>query len=72
MISYLDLVPGKEYYIQAHDTEGYHKEMIFVEHETAVDDMAPEYRVDLIMVFRKYPTDMMRRTTYYAFYENDY
>ena len=70
MISYLDLVPGKEYYIQAYDTQGYHKEMIFVEHERAVNDMASEYRVDLIMIFRKYPTDILR--PYYSFYENDY
>ena len=72
MISYRDLVPGKEYYIQTHDTQGYHKEMIFVDYETAVDDnMMPEYHVNLIMIFRQHPTDM-RRTTYYSFYEEDY
>jgi hypothetical protein len=24
------------------------------------------------MIFRKYPTNMMRMTTYYSFYEEDY
>lgn len=73
MISYTDLVPGKEYYIKTHDTQGYHKEMIFIDFETAFDDnMAPEYHVNLNMIFRKDPTDMIRITTYYSYYEEDY
>lgn len=65
MISYTDLEPGREYYIKTHDYQGYHKEMIFVDHETSEN-------LGLIMIFRKYPTNMMRMTTYYSFYEEDY
>lgn len=67
MISCRDLVPGKEYYIKTHDSQGYHKQMIFifVDHETSEN-------LGLIMIFRKDPTIMMRMTTYYSFYEEDY
>jgi len=65
MISYTDLIPGKEYYIKTHDTQSYQKEMIFVDHETSEN-------LGLIMIFRKYPTVMMSMTTYYSFYEEDY
>jgi hypothetical protein len=71
MISYTDLVPGKEYYIKTHDSHGYHKEMIFIEHETAFNDMAPENNVVSIMIFRKKSIHTMIMT-YYSFYEEDY
>ena len=64
-MNYTDLEPGREYYIKTHDYQGYHKEMIFVVHETSEN-------LGLIMIFRKYPTNMMSMTTYYSFYEEDY
>jgi hypothetical protein len=63
-MNYTDLEPGREYYIKTHDYQGYHKEMIFVVHETSEN-------LGLIMIFRKYPTNMMSMTTYYSFYEED-
>uniref|UniRef100_A0A6C0D239 Uncharacterized protein n=1 Tax=viral metagenome TaxID=1070528 RepID=A0A6C0D239_9ZZZZ len=72
MISYTDLVPGKKYYIKTHDKKGYHKEMMFVDHETSFNDnMAPEYHINIIMTFKKEPTDMSI-AKYYSFYEDDY
>jgi hypothetical protein len=37
MISYRDLIPGKEYYIEAYDTHLYFKGMIFNDYQRAID-----------------------------------
>jgi hypothetical protein len=37
MISYRDLIPGKEYYIQSYDTHLYFKGMIFNDYQRAID-----------------------------------
>jgi len=64
MISYRDLIPGKEYYIQAYDTHLYFKGMIFNDYQTAID-MDPGYRKTTNMNFT-------RATCRHLFVEKDY
>jgi len=63
MICYRKLIPGKEYYIIAHDTRVYFKGMIFEDYFTSYGDL--NFHIDINMRFR-------RTTYYYTFYENDY
>jgi len=63
MISYRQLVPGKEYYIKTHDTHIYFKGMIFEDYFTSHGDL--DYHIDINMRFR-------RTRYYYTFYKNDY
>ena len=65
MISYKQLVPGKEYYIQAYDTHLYFKGMIFNDYQTAIIDMDPGYHKTTNMNFT-------RATYRHLFYEEDY
>ena len=64
MISYRDLIPGKEYYIQAYDTHLYFKGMIFNDYQTAID-MDVGYRKCVNMNFT-------RETYCHLFIEEDY
>jgi len=64
MISYRSLVPGKEYYIQAHDTRINFKGMIFDDYYTSFKDPI-KYHIDVNMRFR-------RTTYYYSFYTQDH
>ena len=63
MISYRDLIPGKEYYIQAYDTHIYFKGMIFNDYQTAIN---------MDLGFRKCVNMNFTRTTYrHLFVEED-
>lgn len=64
MISYRQLVPGKEYYIQTYDTRIYFKRMIFEDYYTSISDPI-NFHIDINMRF-------FRRTTYHTFFEKDY
>ena len=64
MISYRDLVPGKEYYIQTYDTHLYFKGMIFNDYQRAID-IDVGYREVTNMNFT-------RRTYDHIFFEEDY
>ena len=72
MISYTDLVAGKEYYIITYDAQ-YYKGMIFKGYHAAFDNVneVPGHRLNLNMMFKQKTTDM-RRAPYYLFYEIDY
>ena len=61
MISYRDLVPGKEYYIQTYDTHLYFKGMIFNDYQKAID-------VDVININMNFT----RGTYRHLFFEEDY
>jgi hypothetical protein len=61
MISYRDLIPGKEYYIQAYDTHIYFKGMIFDDYQRAIDR-------DIININMNFT----RETYRHLFYEEDY
>ena len=64
MISYRDLVPGKEYYIQAYDTHLYFKGMIFNDYQTAIN---------MDLGFRKCVNMNFTRATHrHLFFEEDY
>jgi hypothetical protein len=63
MISYRQLVPGKEYYVQTYDTRIYFKGMIFEDYYTSISDPI-NFHIDLNMRFR--------RRTYHTFFETDY
>jgi hypothetical protein len=64
MISYRDLIPGKEYYIQSYDTHIYFKGMIFIDYQTAID-MDVGYRKCVNMNF-------IGPTCRHLFVEEDY
>lgn len=61
MISYTQLVPGKEYYIQAYDTHLYFKGMIFNDYQRAID-------TDVININMNFT----RATYRHLFFEEDY
>lgn len=61
MISYRDLVPGKEYYIQTYDTHLYFKGMIFNDYQRAID-------IDIININMNFT----RATCRHLFFEEDY
>lgn len=61
MISYRELVPGKEYYIQAYDSHLYFKGMIFNDYQRAID-------IDVININMNFT----RATCRHLFYEEDY
>ena len=61
MISYRDLVPGKEYYIQTYDTHLYFKGMIFNDYQRAID-------IDVININMNFT----RATYRHLFFEEDY
>jgi hypothetical protein len=61
MISYRDLVPGKEYYIQTYDTHLYFKGMIFNDYQRAID-------IDVININMNFT----RATCRHLFFEEDY
>jgi hypothetical protein len=63
MISYRQLVTGKEYYVKSY--EGiYFKGMKFHDYQTSIGD-ALDYRINLNMIF-------IRTTYFYSFHEKDY
>lgn len=64
MISYTNLVPGKEYYVKSYDTGQYFKGMKFHDYQTSPSH-AINYRININMIF-------IRTTYFYLFYENDY
>lgn len=61
MISYRDLVPGKEYYIQTYDTHIYFKGMIFNDYQRAID-------IDVININMNFTCSGYR----HLFFEEDY
>jgi hypothetical protein len=61
MISYTELIPGKEYYIQAYDTHIYFKGMIFNDYQRAID-------IDNININMNFTRSNCR----HLFYEEDY
>ena len=61
MISYRELVPGKEYYIQSYDTHIYFKGMIFDDYQRAIDR-------DVININMNFT----RETYRHLFFEEDY
>ena len=61
MISYRDLVPGKEYYIQTYDTHLYFKGMIFNDYQRAID-------IDVININMNFTRSFYR----HLFFEEDY
>jgi hypothetical protein len=61
MICYRDLIPGKEYYIQAHDTHICFKGMIFNDYQRAID-------IDVININMNFT----RATYRHLFFEEDY
>jgi hypothetical protein len=67
MISYRQLVTGKEYYIKSY--EGlYFKGMKFHDYQTSIGDLtrdALNYHINLNMIF-------IRNTYFYLFHEKDY
>jgi hypothetical protein len=75
MISYTDLVAGKEYYIKTYDAQ-YYKGMIFKGYQAAFYNVneVPGHRLDLNMIFKQKTSDMnfTRATCRYLFYEIDY
>ena len=60
MISYRQLVPGKEYYIQTYDTHLYFKGMIFNDYQRAID-------IDVININMNFT----RATCRHLFFEED-
>ena len=64
MISYRELVTGKEYYIKSYDTGKYFKGMKFHDYQTSYGH-AINYHININMIF-------IRTTYFYLFYENDY
>ncbi len=64
MISYKELVPGKEYYIQAYDTRICFKGMIFNDYQTAFD---------MVVGYCEVTNMNFTRATYrHLFFEEDY
>ena len=61
MISYRDLIPGKEYYIQTHDTHICFKGMIFNDYQRAID-------INVININMNFT----RATCRHLFFEEDY
>ena len=61
MISYTQLVPGKEYYIQTYDSHIYFKGMIFNDYQRAID-------TDVININMNFT----RATYRHLFFEEDY
>ena len=61
MISYRDLIPGKEYYIQSYDTHIYFTGMIFNDYQRAIDIN----NININMNFT-------RATYRHLFFEEDY
>ena len=66
MISYRQLVPGKEYYVKSYDTGQYFKGMKFHDYQTLPDyTQFLNYHININMIF-------IRTTYFYLFYEKDY
>jgi hypothetical protein len=64
MISYKELVPGKEYHVQTHDTHIYFKGMIFVDYQIVIEHAVTLDYAKINMNFQ--------RTTRHIFFETDY
>ena len=66
MISYRQLVPGKEYYVKTYDSGKYFKGMKFHDYKTLPDyTQYLNYHISINMIF-------IRTTYFYLFYEKDY
>jgi hypothetical protein len=61
MISYKDLIPGKEYYIQAYDTHIYFKGMIFNDYQRSIHKDYHHINMNFTLA-----------TYLHLFYEEDY